>query len=866
MKSYCVLVCLILQNASAFTQVPTGKRTCTRLSSQGRSSFIPDLSDIAKPLEGFFGRSNPSSPIESPVSFEPTPEGLVAQAKRVLNSDLGLQDQSLLDDENFQWVSPTVDKPLDKTDYLAAGRFFDLRAAFPDLNYRAHDFRIDPDDDRTVRFTCRVTGTMRGALRLRDVILSPTGKTMQCPPEGFSMTFDLETGKLVKLCTGFTMDRLVGNTEGTTGVVAAAIVGGQPISDWEIYPPATVLKRFFGRPVKPLPEVSSFLAPFPETVMIQLAKGIVSSNMASVDPSLLAESFTYMTPSLGPIGKKDFLEKYASEEFQDVDPRVSNYRVDPYDPERVWVDLKPVGAGYEGAPQAMSFTFDADGFCTRVTAGAVLDPTVGNGGGLGGPEGLRYARGQASNPLTTRPLPRFLARLKNDALSPLSGVSQSVSSPKTLSSPSAPQPPPSKPTPPQNAPQPVSSKPQEKQLTPLEKLTASVGGGSINLANLAEEKKPPFPVNKSLSVKSPPVIPLKSPPLNKPPSTPPPVPKSATGSWPTKSLTLPLGSINIRTPPIPSTPSRGASSISKAAADKAADTRQKMEQKRKEATEAAKRQAQAKATKEAEATRKKEAARKEETAQKEMQSKKAEAKRIEAAKKAAEAKAKLEQARREKEAARERLVAENRAKKEETAKKALGQKKKVEELQQKKVAAAKEIEQKRQQEDALASLSKAASRATISLFGRQETLEATTRREQQASKIAQSDKQRRDAAKEQQQREEAALATLAKAASRATINLLGLTDFDKEGSSPRSQVTKSPTASPTIPVPRSKAPVGVPTLSRWRKNPDGSVTGNVSGSSNFTNGEKITTSKIVKGSFASGEIVVTGSGSRYFLK
>ena len=35
------------------------------------------------------------------------------------------------------------DRVLNKDDYLAAGKFFDLRAAFPDLDYRAHDFRID---------------------------------------------------------------------------------------------------------------------------------------------------------------------------------------------------------------------------------------------------------------------------------------------------------------------------------------------------------------------------------------------------------------------------------------------------------------------------------------------------------------------------------------------------------------------------------------------------------------------------------------------------------------------------------------------------------------------------------------------------
>ncbi|GAX23391.1 hypothetical protein FisN_15Lh109 [Fistulifera solaris] len=854
-KSFFTLVHLVFYDANAFTTIRTPKTSIILF--EGRNSFLPDLSDLAKPLNGFFGPSRTDdSTASSPVTFTSTPEGLVLQAKRVLNSDLGLLDPSLLDDEKFQWVSPTVDKPLDKTDYLAAGRFFDLRAAFPDLNYRAHDFRIDIDDDATVRCTCRITGTMRGALRLRDVILSPTGKTMICPPEGFSMTFDLESGKLVKLCTGFAMDRLVGNTQGTTGVVAAAITGGQPISDWDIYPPATVLKRFFGRPVKPLPEVSNFLAPFPETVMIQLAKGIIGSNMASVDPSLLAQSFTYMTPSLGPIGKEEFLENFAKEEFQDVDPRISNYRVDPYDPERVWVDLKPVGTGYQGTPQAMSFTFDGDGFCTRITAGAVLDPTIGNGGGLGGPEGLKYARGQASNPLTTRPLPRLLARIKKDALAPLSGVAQKASTVQTvISIPNSAEPPRAKRTP---------AAPQEKQLTPLEKLSASVGG-SINLSNLVKEEKAPSPavksssppVSKSVKQQSPPSS-IKPPPPKSPPQavrpTPPPPPKNTT-PFPTKSLTLPLGSINIRTPPTPSSPSKGASSIAKNAADKAAQAKQ--EQKRKEAAEAAKKQSLAKAAEQA--ARKKEEARKAEATRIEMEQKK------EATRRASEAKAKQEQAKRDQEAARERLVADGKAKAEAT-KRAMEQQKQAEALQKKKAAAIKEMEEKRRKVESLTSLNKATSRATISLFGRQETTALTSpKRDSQPSRSVEVDQQRRDSEKDQKEREEAALAMLAKAASRATINLLGLKNLDNEPSKSPQKKKELPATLPKRPASTSKAPAGVPTLSRWRENADGSVTGNVSGSRNFTDGEKITTSKIVRGTFASGEIVVTGSGSKYYL-
>lgn len=111
------------------------------------------------------------------------------------------------------------------------------------------------------------------------------------------------------------MDRLVGNTGGLCGVMGAATVAGKPPSDWEVYPATQVVKRFFGRPSQRLEEPSSFLAPFPETVMVQLAKGIFSSNMATADPDLLSPSFQYYGPYDGPVNKNTYLEKFASVSF-----------------------------------------------------------------------------------------------------------------------------------------------------------------------------------------------------------------------------------------------------------------------------------------------------------------------------------------------------------------------------------------------------------------------------------------------------------------------------------------------------------------------------------------------------------------------
>lgn len=67
------------------------------------------------------------------------------------------------------------------------------------------------------------------------------------------------------------------------------------------------------------------------------------------------------------------------------------------------------------------------------------------------------------------------------------------------------------------------------------------------------------------------------------------------------------------------------------------------------------------------------------------------------------------------------------------------------------------------------------------------------------------------------------------------------------------------------PKPNKKAPRGTPSLSSWRKNRDDSVTGLITGSPNFSEGERVTTSPIVKGEIESGQVVQTGSGSKYFL-
>lgn len=71
--------------------------------------------------------------------------------------------------------------------------------------------------------------------------------------------------------------------------------------------------------------------------------------------------------------------------------------------------------------------------------------------------------------------------------------------------------------------------------------------------------------------------------------------------------------------------------------------------------------------------------------------------------------------------------------------------------------------------------------------------------------------------------------------------------------------------SPATTKDNKKAPPGVPKLVKWRKNRDSTITGFITGSSSFDEGDRITTSEIVSGLIKSGQVVKTGSGSRYYL-
>ena len=171
------------------------------------------------------------------------------------------------------------------------------------------------------------------------------------------------------------MDRQIGNTHGYSGIAGAAVIAGEEHNDFLSQPPLVVLGRKFTGELPYYDEYygeEEHMPPFPDTVMIQLAKDVVEANFGLDKPDLLSDKFSYLEPSTGPLNKMRYLEKFSAynvlEAVKDMDYGITNYRVDAYNPYRVWVDQRSKGtrtgaignvipkfpvSTYESPPEAM---------------------------------------------------------------------------------------------------------------------------------------------------------------------------------------------------------------------------------------------------------------------------------------------------------------------------------------------------------------------------------------------------------------------------------------------------------------------------------------------------------------------------------
>lgn len=163
--------------------------------------------------------------------------------------------------------------------------------------------------------------------------------------------------------------------------------------------------------------------------LINKAKEIIRAQRGiqdgTFDERLLADDFRFCAPFVGGatpsspndampgLLKAQYLAALRSFDllraFPDMNNNYHAFRVDPFEPNRVWFQTRTV-ATHTGQlmgkpatgkklvlpPQAFSLTFNEAGQVTLFNVGYVIDRTVGNTGGLGGAFGFFWATG---NPL-----------------------------------------------------------------------------------------------------------------------------------------------------------------------------------------------------------------------------------------------------------------------------------------------------------------------------------------------------------------------------------------------------------------------------------------------------------------------------------
>ncbi|KAJ1616304.1 hypothetical protein T492DRAFT_1107531 [Pavlovales sp. CCMP2436] len=156
--------------------------------------------------------------------------------------------------------------------------------------------------------------------------------------------------------------------------------------------------------------------PIKPPALIELTKRLYGEcKVGLADESVLADTFQFCAPFVGPLEKTPYLAALRNfkieDAFPDTNPQYHGFRVDPFEPNRVWFNIR-VKATHTGEtkafgkatskalvfpPQAHSVVFNAEGKVTEMTVGYPVDRRVGNTGGLGGAFGYFYGIG--------RPLP-----------------------------------------------------------------------------------------------------------------------------------------------------------------------------------------------------------------------------------------------------------------------------------------------------------------------------------------------------------------------------------------------------------------------------------------------------------------------------
>lgn len=151
----------------------------------------------------------------------------------------------------------------------------------------------------------------------------------------------------------------------------------------------------------------------PSEKLIELAKKLEASNGGVNDDSLLADDFRFEFPVIS-LTREEYLKAVRGFNlalaFPDLATNAYDFRVDKYEPNRVWFTTRftathtgplkfgnstyeATGKTVQSAPEAISYTFNEEGKCTSYTGGYQMDRRVGNTKNLGAIFGVLAAIG-----------------------------------------------------------------------------------------------------------------------------------------------------------------------------------------------------------------------------------------------------------------------------------------------------------------------------------------------------------------------------------------------------------------------------------------------------------------------------------------
>jgi hypothetical protein len=363
---------------------------------------------------------------------------LIAVARSFVTTNLGVNDPSLLS-ESFVCSGPSFNA-IDKKSYLLGltAETAVFERAMPDFNLRPYSFSVDETQSDIVWFKIRPKGTLTGPFSYKGEVYLPNQKVVELPAQQLSVT--IRSGQVTRVTAGYSIDRFTGNTAGLAGSAGVLYSLGEAPSKFSYLPPAVVVRQFFARTKKPVQRKPVKISPFPVAVMTTLAKRVIETSFGAEEPSLLAPDYQFAGPVVGPLGKEEFVNALKSFSLKSLLPDLITksycFEVDSYDPERVWAISRgsgtqtgelvlggkvlgpATGNPYQGAPEAVSLSFNEQGLCYRATAGYILDKEEGNTNGLGGVFGIFEAIGTPLPWWETRAVSELPGLIKNSLFAP----------------------------------------------------------------------------------------------------------------------------------------------------------------------------------------------------------------------------------------------------------------------------------------------------------------------------------------------------------------------------------------------------------------------------------------------------------------